>query len=280
VTIEHFPLINTRGIPMHGRNTRPIIVGGCYRSGTSLVRRILNAHSRIQCGPEVKFFRDFYGDYFSDPVSHLRFTTSARSILTEEELLELLGQAFIRLHERAAANAGKYRWADKNPENVLYLSQWQRLLGDDWLFVHVARNPLDTLSSMLETPFPLTLPADMQGRAALFCRYNQAALDFAAAYPNRYYVILYEKLVSAPEQTLIELMGWLGEAFESRQLRFNDVSLQAGLEDPKIALSPSMQTQSLGRWRQMLTPEDAALIRRETESIWRAVVAAERHRER
>lgn len=260
---------------MRDKSARPIIVGGCYRSGTSLVRRILNAHSRIQCGPEVKFFRDFYGDYFSDPVRHLRFTTSARSILAEDELLEVLGQAFITLHERAAANAGKSRWADKNPENVLYLSQWQRLLGDDWLFVHVARNPLDTLSSMQETPFPLTLPGDMQGRAGLFFRYNQAALDFAAAYPNRYYLILYEKLVSAPEQTLIDLMRWLGEAFESRQLRFNQIPQQAGLEDPKIEHSASVQTKSLNRWRHMLTQEDVALIRRETESIWRAVVAAD-----
>ena len=30
----------------------PIIVGGCFRSGTSLVRRLLNAHSRIFCGPD------------------------------------------------------------------------------------------------------------------------------------------------------------------------------------------------------------------------------------
>src|SRR5437762_3114343 len=117
--------------------TWPIIVGGCYRSGTSVIRRILDAHSRIHCGPEVKFFRDFYGDYLDDRLQHLRFMTTARAILPETDLLDVLGRAFVAVHERAAACAGKPRWADKNPENVLYLSEWQRLLRDHWLFVHV-----------------------------------------------------------------------------------------------------------------------------------------------
>ncbi|MBI3997802.1 MAG: sulfotransferase [Armatimonadetes bacterium] len=64
------------------RKSWPIIIGGCPRSGTSLVRRILNAHSRIYSGPEVKFFRDFSGDYPNDPLRHQeprerpRFTSS------------------------------------------------------------------------------------------------------------------------------------------------------------------------------------------------------------
>ena len=53
------------------RNTWPIIVGGCHRSGTSLVRRLLNAHSRIYCGPEVKFFRDFFKDERDDIILEL-----------------------------------------------------------------------------------------------------------------------------------------------------------------------------------------------------------------
>src|ERR671937_1164267 len=101
------------------QNNLPIIIGGCHRSGTSLVRRILNAHSRIHCGTEVKFFRDFYGDYFYDPLKHARFFSTARAILSENDLLEIFGNAFIALHERAAAEANKPRWADKNHENVL-----------------------------------------------------------------------------------------------------------------------------------------------------------------
>ena len=81
----------------------PIIVGGFYRSGTSLLRRLLDSHSHIHCGPEVKFFKDFYGDYLEDGLAHVRLFSTGRSLgVAEEEMLTIFGSAFIALHERAA----------------------------------------------------------------------------------------------------------------------------------------------------------------------------------
>ena len=181
------------------RNTWPIIVGGCHRSGTSLLRRILDAHSRIYCGPEVKFFRDFYNDYLvADPLRHVRFMASVRAILPEPELLEVLGAAFVSLHERAASVEGKLRWADKNPENVLYWSQWQRLLGDRWVFVHVVRNPLDTIASIKESNWSRSIPTDLDERIAFYMRYTQSGRDFGMMHPDRYYRVVYEDLIAHP----------------------------------------------------------------------------------
>lgn len=250
---------------------RPIIVGGCHRSGTSLVRRILDAHSRIHCGPEVKFFRDFHDDYLEDPIRHLRFSTSARAVLPEEELLEVLGRAFVGLHERAAARAGKPRWADKNPENVLYLEEWRRLLGDGWVFIHVVRNPLDTLASFEEVKFPLTIPAELDARIALYKRYTQAGLDFGSLHPERYHRITYERLVERPEFVVSTLMAWLGEDYEPAQLDFNKLRHQKGLEDPKVEETITVHTESVGRWRQILTSSEAARISEECDALWRGI---------
>ena len=73
------------------RSEWPIVVGGCHRSGMSLVRRLPDAHPRIHCGPEVPFFGDFYGNYLGDALHHLRFT-HARSLPFEDESLEILGE--------------------------------------------------------------------------------------------------------------------------------------------------------------------------------------------
>jgi len=245
----------------------PIVVGGCVRSGTSLVRRMLDAHPRIHCGPEVTFFRDFHRDYLADPLDHLRFSTTVRSILEEEELFEVLGRAFVEVHERAATNAGKARWADKAPENVLYLEQWQRLLGDEWCALHVARNPLDTLASM-EGRFPLTLPPDLDGRVDLYRRCLEAGLAFGKRHPARYRVVIYEALCGAPEESLGDLMAWLGERLDARQLAFNDLPHQPGLEDPAVSATKGVHTESLGRWSSVLNEESADFVWSRTRELW------------
>lgn len=251
-----------------GRSNWPIVVGGCYRSGTSLVRRLLDAHPRIHCGPEVPFFRDFYGDYRDDRYAHLRYPAAARSILGEGELLEVLGGAFVRVHERAAAAVGKRRWADKAPENALHLAGWDALLGERWLYVHVARNPLDTLASMVAHPFPLTLPADLEGRIELYLRMTRAGLERCERSPERARPVVYEELVEAPERRLGELMAWLGEEAAPEQLDLGAGGHQPGLEDPKAAAADRVHGDGVGAWAEALAPADAERVRAATAELW------------
>lgn len=262
---------------MMPRRDWPIIVGGCHRSGTSLVRRLLDTHPRIHCGPEVLFFRDFYGDYRDDSFAALRFAATARSLLPENELLEVLGHAFVDLHERAARHAKKPRWADKAPENVLYAQQWQHLLGDEWLMLHVLRNPLDTIASMKESPFPLTLPEDIPARIAYYVRFIEEGLAFEAKNPERCRRVVYEELCTSPAAALEGLMGWLGEPFVPEQLDFNTVPHQEGQEDPEIAGTAGVHADSLGRWRSILSEEEAATTWSSTREIWQEIDPDLRH---
>jgi hypothetical protein len=268
----HNPVVEASSL--NGETSRaawPIVVGGCHRSGTSLLRRVLDAHSRIHCGPEVKFFRDFYGDYFDDPLAPYRFAQTGRAVLPEDELLDVLGHAFVDLHERAADHAGKARWADKTPENVLYAMQWQQLLGDAWLMVHVVRNPLDTLGSMDDIEMPLTFPPGLDARIAFYRRYTQAGLDFEANYPDRYERVVYEELVGSPETVLGRLMNQLGEALEPAQLEFNAVPHQPGLEDAAVTETTAVHRESVGHWRRNLTREEAAMVWVSTSDLWERI---------
>lgn len=251
-------------------DSRPIVVGGCYRSGTSLVRRLLDSHPRIHCGPEVKLFRDFYGDYLNvdDPIEHLRFFTTARSLLPEDELLEVLGAALVEMHQRAASAAGKDRWADKVPENAVFLAEWERLLGDRWLFLHVVRNPLDTLASIDEQGFPRSVPTGLDDRIELYLDFARGGLRFSEGHPGRYVRLLYEDLVSSPEATVRELMTSLGEDFDPRQLAINSSPHQVGLEDPKAATASEIYSDGVGRWRERLGADEAGRVLAATAEIW------------
>jgi Sulfotransferase family len=255
----------------------PIVVGGCYRSGTSLIRRILDAHPRIYCGPEVKFFRDFYGDYLEDPIRHVRFMATAHSMLGEPDLLEVLGAAFVTMHERAARAAGKVRWADKVPENVVFLERWERLLGDRWILLHVVRNPLDTLASIEQHGFPVSIPGGLEGRIDLYLEYTLAGLTFATVHPDRYVRVLYDELVAEPETTARGLMADLGEDFHPVQLAINSTAHQPGLEDPSVAHTREVHGRSVGRWRKELGEEEVRLIVERTASVWSELDPEGRH---
>jgi len=239
----------------------PIIVGGFFRSGTSLFRRILDAHSRIHCPPEVKFFRDFYDDYLQAPDRHARFFATVKAIgLDEDELLSIFGGAYVRSRELAARKLGKQRWADKNPENVLYLEQWSRILDARFRFIDVVRHPLDVLASVVEARFDNTLPADLPGKIETFARYARAGLDFAARHPGRSLVVKYESLVERPQQTMSDVMAFLGERFEPGMIEGAFAGArQRGLEDPKIERTTVIHAQSLGRWKRDLAVDDARL---------------------
>ena len=249
----------------------PIIIGGCHRSGTTLVRRLLNAHPNIYCGSEVKFFRDLYGHYSEDPLAHLRFSHTARTLVNDDELLQEWGRMYIRLLKTAAKNEKKVRWADKNPENVMYLSQWEKLLGKRWLYVHVVRNPLDTLASIDEAEFKLTLPSDWPGRIAHIKRYMELGLEYIEQNPKRAHLIIYEELVSNPEAVLESLMQFLGESSHPTQLDFAQHKNADGIEDPKFKTTNGVHKKSVKQWQKRINSETAKTIWQATGLLWKKV---------
>ncbi len=244
-----------------GARSLPIIVGGALRSGTTLVRRLLDSHSRIHCGPEIKFFRDFYGNYLNDDHAHVRLFASARKFgFPETELLALFGGAFVAMHERAATIAGKPRWADKNPENVLYLRDWHTLLPDGFLFVHVVRNPFDVLASLNEADFHRTVPTDFRGKVEMYRKFRQAGDAYCLAHVATSHTLSYEQLAAEPEKTVTALLGFLGEDYEPNILtEYAAPERGSGIEDPKVRKTLRIHTESVGRWRRDLSDEEHAL---------------------
>lgn len=245
-----------------GKRSYPIIVGGFYRSGTSLLRRMLDSHSRIHCPPEIKFFKDFYGDYINDHLSHVRFFSTARSIgLSDDELLKIYGRAFIESHKLAAKKQGKKRWADKNPENLLVLNDWYELLDGKMFLIFLVRNPLDTIASLLEIEFPRTIPSDFQEKVNLLCNYVNKGLFFCKNHPEITFFLKYEDLVIRPREKLLELFNFVGEKFEDRVLTdFVSESRGKGIEDPKICNERNIHTKSINRWKTDLTDDQISFI--------------------
>ncbi|MCP4899287.1 MAG: sulfotransferase [bacterium] len=254
--------------PPSASQALPIVVGGFYRSGTSLVRRMLDSHSSIYCGPEVNFFRDFYGDFRDDRLARLRFFQTVRSVEPDEtSLLRIFGEAYVKTLENAAARNGKRRWADKNPENALYLKEWSQLLRREFFFIHCVRHPLDAISSLVEAKFPLTVPPSFKDKVALYRRFVEAGLRGEERRQGSCQRIRYEDLVCDPESVLVGVVSKMGEAYEPAMLEFNEHPHDHGLEDRKIDESKGVHGESLGRYRKNLSRRKIRYILNECSEI-------------
>lgn len=240
-------------------NLDPIIVGGFYRSGTSLVRRLLDAHSMIHCPPEVKLWRDLEQDFKDDPFSHLRLAKTLEVLpVPAAQRFSVFGKAYIELRETSLDVLHKQVWADKDPENARYLTYWQNVMGRNFRYIHVARHPLDTLASCIEAKFVKTLPNDPKLILAIWQHNCGAFQQFYMQCPSQCYVLHYEQLVAQPTVALQKLFSWLNLPFEPAVLKlFSSQERGAGIEDIKVAQTHQVHQHSVARWKESFTKVQA-----------------------
>ncbi|MBU4260896.1 MAG: sulfotransferase [Proteobacteria bacterium] len=238
---------------------RPIIIGGFYRCGTTLLRRLLDSHSQIHCPPEIKFFRDLRLEFQDDPYAHLRFFTTVRSLpASTEDLLDTIGQGYLALRQRIADRLGKPIWADKDPENALYLEQWRMLLPAGFRYIHMARYPLDMLASAREAGFVKSLPSEPEAVLDRWLTNCRAARHHMEQWPDDSLLLRYDDLVRAPVETLQHLFSWLELPFEPEILDlFADPARGTGIEDQKTLQFSSIHGASVGRGAREFRPDEA-----------------------
>lgn len=229
----------------------PIIIGGSHRSGTTLVRRLLNGHPHIACPLEIKFHKDLLQQFPNDPLAHGRLGASINALgLAQEEWLDEFGRALVRCHEISAFRQGKRRWADKNPENSLNIEHWDRLLKEQLHFLLVVRHPFDILASMAEIGMPRVLPSTLIERAWHVKNYIESGLAYLDSHSSRASMLCYEDLVTSPEITMTTFLSNIGEEFYPEMIfELGSKRHGVGLEDPKAADRYTISMHNIGRWR-------------------------------
>jgi hypothetical protein len=216
----------------------PIFLIGCQRSGTSLLRRIVDSHSRIACPPESKFVLPL--------VQVFRDTQAMRGLHSlgydRPEFTRSLARFIGAFFEEYARAQGKSRWADKTPNYVNCLPELWDLFGPEARFVLILRHGMDTAYSLADpgrryralTPFLEGAGGDVPLAAGRFWRDQSEKIEaFRVAHPEACIPIRYEDLTRDPEGVLRPMFEFLGEAWEPTVLEFNRHPHHAGIEDPE-----------------------------------------------
>lgn len=245
-----------------------IIVLGLPRSGTTLLRRILNAHPRIACGGETFLLRATAQFFESDTITNGIDYGVAGGLnaagFSEQEIRKRVRQLAFSFLDEIAVRQGKPRWATKTAVDSFYVSEIEKLYGGHAQFICVIRHGLDTAMSLRELceanevyikelheyikRFRRPLHAFVQAWKVV----TSQLLDFSDRNRENTLLVRYEDLVDDPVACCDDIFAFLGEDRDSEILQraMSDDDVQ-GLGDWKTYDRKTINSESVGRWKSL-----------------------------
>lgn len=255
----------------------PVFIVGAQRSGTTMLRLMLNMHPNLVIPFESVFIPEIYRQLDSygsldckeniarllEVIADHPFVRRGKLIQDKTAILACNPRTYSELvraiYAVYAESKGKPRWGDKTPSYVTEIDVLRHLFPD-CLVIHIVRDGRDVAVSRRGLHWGSTnlpkLARDWSWQVTLGHKMG-AMLD------GRYLEIRYEDLVLEPEATLVKVCHFIGEPYSSKML---DYSIGADSEMPAESLSyhrESVQPPNRGKvlmWKQVMSREDQIIF--------------------
>jgi tetratricopeptide (TPR) repeat protein len=223
----------------------PIFIVGQPRTGTTLVERIITAHSEVHSAGELRQFGTCIrrlSDYRERRRVSAALVTGAAQIDSEQ-----LGKAYMATTRKLRGSLP--RFVDKLPPNYLYLPLILAALPNAKI-VHLQRDPMDACFASYKQLFADAYPHsyDQQEMARHHARYYHLMGLWRERFPGRFLDIAYEDVARDLEPSARRLIDWL-------ELPWEDGCLDFHRQDSAVTTASAVQvrepahTRSIGRWR-------------------------------
>jgi Sulfotransferase family len=212
------------------RPPAPFVVG-VGRSGTTLLRMMLDAHPELAVPPETQFVRELLdaADQGGRGPRLAHAITAARNWddfgLDADELTERIGEhgdaaaALRAVYELYAKRQSKPRWGDKTPKHVTRMRRIGALL-DEARFVHLIRDGRDVALSPRRRGMGAGKP--IAETAGLWRRRIERARSQARQLRGRCVELRFEDLVADPEAALRAVCDLIELDYDPAMLSYHD----------------------------------------------------------
>jgi hypothetical protein len=204
---------------------------GSARSGTTLLRMMLNAHPEVAVPPESRFVVDLYrsddvqvDDFLSRLEEHPRWISWDTQI--EDVRAQLTGMTTVAYPEAIEAaymayaqNRNKKRYGDKTPRYIEDLPLLSRLWPEA-RFVHLVRDGREVALSYADVPFG---PSTVAKAATLWK--ERVELGMKQGRPlgaARYMELRYERLLANPQREVESLCSFLDLEYDPAMLEYSE----------------------------------------------------------
>jgi hypothetical protein len=242
-----------------------VIILGHPRSGTTLLRRLLNGHDNLHCPGETHVLNScarfiqaektangldmgvLSGMYFSD--------------IPEEYVLNNVRELGFSLLKNASAKKAGKRWVEKTAADSNYITEIDQLFGEHAYFIGIVRHGLDVAISSKDFSDAAGMYLDMfkpyinkyqQPLEALLRSWNDVTtnlLEFSQKHPENCVLIRYEDLIDEPEEVLNYILEFIGEdASLDIMTKGLENTTELGLSDPKCLQQSKVTKVNSKRW--------------------------------
>lgn len=255
-------------------NRPPIFVLTAARSGSTLLRFILDSHPELACPPEIELasacteLTRTWGVLENAIAS--RSGSAADPLAPTAEVLASVREAADAVLSRYLQSTGKRQLCEKSMQTIFHADLMTQVYPEA-KFICLYRHCMDVIASVLDGMGPEkaervvsaspTRPSlwflmdciarNPRNTVAAVAEYwlecSQRSMTFEENNPGRCYRMRYEDLVAEPEETMAALFSFLDIAQEPGITRacFQD-SHDSGPGDPKILLTSKIQSGSVG----------------------------------
>jgi len=254
----------------HVSEETPVVIGGCARSGTTLMRVMIDTHPNIYCGPET-------GLLYLRTLTQRKIRKLSRKLEVPEETLRAMMRdtpsyfSFVEtLFDHLRERAGKPRWGDKSPQNVLHLDRILRHFPEA-RFIHMIRDGRDTACSLRTFPryrmvdgkrMELDTDNPLDQCIKRWVHDVEAGMRYRG--DPRYIEVKYEDLIESDEEILMRVFEFLDEPWDERVTKYYQIDSPSRDEDKMPqnpgATKPIYRT-AHGRWRNEFTEEDKRVFK-------------------
>lgn len=272
-----------------GLPDRPLFIGACPRSGTTLLRSLLDNHPDFAMPAETDFviplwkLRAGFGD-LSERKNRRRVgewvfreaghggTRLRAGRITRKQAVKRVADAPPTLGSVVAACFGLYaeahgkqRWGDKRPAYAGWIPMLFELFPDAQ-FVNLIRDPRAAVASQI--PLGWGHEEAALSSAAVRWEYSVRRVDVFSSRlrPDQLLDLRYEDMVREPERALEQVCSFAGlrggETIPAMIAAERRGKFRPGWHDK---LGQPISTDSVERWREKLDPHEIALVEQVAE---------------
>lgn len=200
----------------------PIFVLSPARSGSTLLRFILDSHPDIACPPETNVA--LACRYLVNTWRILESARPGETTPISDYILAATREAIDAAFGHYLLSAGKSRWCDKSPDSCWDARLLSRLYPEA-KFICLYRHCMDVIASGTESrpwgigqrigfetdSFAAQYPGNtVAATGAYWLSHVQKIMEFEESRPERCHRVRYEDMVTAPEETTVGIFSFLG----------------------------------------------------------------------